>query len=122
MFNGSNNILFEDWKLRIKDKLIINKDYYTSEFTQIVYTITRLGGKVIKYTLPRRRTNLYYSVDELLDQLSDIYETPIKIVQEANYFALNDLRQQENQLFLDFYSEFMRIAGDTSIDFDLDLV
>ena len=122
MFNGSNNILFEDWKLRIKDKLIINKDHYPSEFAQIAYTITRLGGKAIEYTLPRRRTNLYHSVDELLDQLSDIYETPIKIVQEANYFALDDLRQQDNQLFSDFYSEFMRIAGDTGVDFDLDLV
>ena len=81
IFNGSGNtnILFEDWKLRIKDKLIVNKDHYPSEHSQIAYIITRLGGKAIEYTLPRRRTNSYHSVAELLNQLSDIYEIPLEV-------------------------------------------
>ena len=115
---------YEDWKLRIRNKLILNGDHYPTEAFKIEYTVSRLGGKAVEYTLLRRRssTNSYHSADELLDQLGDIYETPPKNIFTTNYDALNNLRQQESQPFPDFYSEFMRIAGNIDANFDLDLV
>ena len=110
--------------MRIRNKLLLNSDHYPTEAFKIEYTVSRLGGKAVKYTLSRRRssTNLYHSADELLDQLGDIYETLLKNVFITNYNALNNLYQQENQSFPDFYSEFIRIARNINADFDLDLV
>ena len=62
IFNGTDRTKFEDWKLRILDKLSLNKDHYPTDAFQINYVISRLGGKASEHTVSRRRaltTNPY---------------------------------------------------------------
>ena len=114
---------YEDWKLRIRNKLILNGDHYPTEAFKIKYTVSRLSGKAIKYIVLKRRTNSYYSADELLDQLGDIYKIPLVVIYRENWEALSELRQQEDQSFPDFYSEFIKIAANAcDPDFNIDLV
>ena len=111
IFNGSKsaNILFEDWKLRIKDKLLINKDHYPSEHSQVAYIFTRLGGKAIEHTLRKRRTSSYHSADDVLYHLSDIYEPTPQVIKETDHEAYYALEQGDRP-FLEFYSDFMKHA------------
>ena len=115
IFNGSGTgILFEDWKLRIQDKLVINKDHYPSEHSQIAYIITRLGGKAIEHTLRKRRTNSYHSTAQLLSQLSDIYEIPSEVVETIDREAFSVLEQGDRP-FSEFYSDFMKHSPEHSL-------
>ena len=51
VFNRINRyILFDDWKIRIQDKLTHNSDYFLIELFKIIYIITRLGEEATKYT------------------------------------------------------------------------
>ena len=76
------------------DKLAYNADYYSSESFKLAYVISRLGGEAAKYiTLKRRQKSqplkgqksqlsiklgcYTYITGELLDQLSNLYETPL---------------------------------------------
>ena len=125
VFNGSGNanILFEDWKLRIQDKLIINKDHYPSDHSQIAYIITRLGGKAIEHTLRKRRasgTN-YHSAEELLNQLSDIYEPTQRVIDREDRTTFHALEQGDRP-FPEFYSDFMKHAPGYFYDNDEEMV
>ena len=114
IFNGVDRSKFEDWKLKIIDKLTVNKDHYLTDASQIAYVITRLSGKAVEHTLPRRRkttSNPYTSIDELLDQLSDLYEDPLYDTQRINGEAFRALKQDE-QSFPEFYVKFMRYSSD----------
>ena len=63
---------FDDWKLRIQDKLTHNSDHYPSESFKVAYVMTCLGGEASMHTtLKRRQKSL--SSNELLDMLSDFY-------------------------------------------------
>ena len=109
VFNGDtgSKVSFIDWKLRIQDKLRLNADHYPSSDFQVAYIITRLGGEAVQHTLPRRRKGTYVSADELLNYLSDLYETPLEISQQEDRRAYREL-QQGNQSFPEFYKKFMR--------------
>ena len=122
IFNGSGtSILFEDWKLRIRDKLIVNKDHYPSEYSQIAYIITRLGGKAIEHTLRKRRTNSYHSADQLLSQLTDIYEPTLEVIDDVNRDTFYALKQGDRP-FPEFYSDFMKHAPGSFFDDDKQMV
>ena len=56
VFNGINRyVLFDNWKMRIQDKLTHNNDYYLTELFKIAYIIIRLDEDTAKYTSLRRR-------------------------------------------------------------------
>ena len=70
IFNGTDRSKFEDWKLRILDKLNLNKDHYLTNAFQINYVISRLGGRASEYIVPRRRettVNPYVTTKDILD-------------------------------------------------------
>ena len=114
VFNGDtgSKVLFVDWKLRIEDKLRLNADHYLTGDFQLAYVITRLGGEAVQHTLPRRRKGTYLSANELLNHLSDLYETPSEVVQQDNRRTFRKLKQEKNQSFPEFYKKFMRYGGD----------
>ena len=117
VFNGSDRSKFEDWKLRIENKLSLNEDHYPTEAFKIEYVISRLSGKATEHTVPRRRkltAKPYVSVDDLFQHLSDLYETPLRIQEDASGYICEDLKQGAEQSFPDFYAEFMRHAGQSS--------
>ncbi|KAF6240666.1 hypothetical protein HO173_001338 [Letharia columbiana] len=45
VFTGTNSISFDDWKMRIQDKLTHNSDYFLTNTFKITYVIARLKGK-----------------------------------------------------------------------------
>ncbi|CAD6582495.1 MAG: hypothetical protein ASARMPREDX12_000958 [Alectoria sarmentosa] len=114
VFNGTDKSKFEDWKLRIQDKLSLNKDHYPTDAFQVNYVISRLNEKASEHTMHRRRnatTNPYLSIKNVLNQLSDLYETPLHLLQEANAHVCEGLKQGVEQPFPKFYTEFMRYAA-----------
>ncbi|KAF6238824.1 hypothetical protein HO173_003331 [Letharia columbiana] len=113
MFNGDRS-KFEDWKMRIMDKISLNKDHYPTHAFQINYVVSRLGGKTVEHTVPRRRKttkNPYLSVDDLLDQLSDLYETPADVIRQRNVYDYSTFRRRDSQSFSEYYTEFMKHAA-----------
>lgn len=117
IFNGSDKDGFENWRLRIEKKLFLNRDHYPTEAFQIEYVISRLGGKAIEHTVPRRREgNItpYLTAKDVLDQLEDLYQAPLDIRQWENRFICDGLRQRPDQPFLEFFAEFMKYASDRS--------
>ena len=113
VFTGNKHVLFDDWKMRIQDKLVYNDDYYPTESFKIVYIITRLGGDVSGHVSIRRRFTPYDSVNDLLDYLTDLYEVSLNIVRlmhRRTYYII----AQGDQLFLNFYREFRKCVECTS--------
>ena len=51
---------------------------------------------------------------DILEHLSDVYETPLQIQEDASYYIYEDLKQGAEQSFPDFYAEFMRHAIQSS--------
>ncbi|CAD6594599.1 MAG: hypothetical protein ASARMPREDX12_000483 [Alectoria sarmentosa] len=117
VFNGADRSKFEDWKLRIQDKLSLNKDHYPTDGFQINYVISRLSGKASEHTVFRRRdstTNPYNTAQNVLDQLSNLYETPLHIQHHANHHICENLKQGTEQPFPEFYTKLMRYDEDQS--------
>ena len=103
---------FDDWKIRIQDKLTHNSDHYPSESFKAAYIMTRLGGEASQHiTLKRRKKSLSngdLSSKELLDQLSDLYETPLSVIYKENRHTLHYLKQGTKQPFAEFYAKWVR--------------
>ena len=109
VFTGNGHVLFDDWKMRIQDKLAHNGDHYPTESFKIAYIITRLGGDASGHVSIRRRFTPYDSVDGLLDHLSDLYEVSLSILGTTHRRAYRAMTQ-EDQPFLEFYRQFRRSA------------
>ena len=109
VFTGNGHVLFDDWKMRIQDKLTHNGDHYPTESFKIAYIITRLGGDASGHVSTRRRFTSYESVDGLLDHLSDLYEVPLSILGITHRRAYRAMTQ-DDQPFLEFYRQFRKSA------------
>ena len=76
--------------------------------------MTRLGGEASKHiTLKRREKSLAngdLSINELLDMLSDLYETPLSVIYKENRHALDYLKQETKQPFAEFYAKWVRYS------------
>ena len=77
VFSGTNDhVQFDDWKLRIQDKLTYNGDHYPSDSFKVAYITTRLSGEARSFiTFVRRHkalSNDNLSSEELLDLLSGL--------------------------------------------------
>ena len=81
VFNGINkHIPFDNWKMRIQDKLTYNGDHFLTESFKIIYVITRLDRDAAKYTSLRRRQRSYSSISDLLNYLSDSYKRSLNMI------------------------------------------
>ena len=47
IFNGVDLSRFEDWRLRIENKLVLNANYYSINIFKVEYVILRLTGKAV---------------------------------------------------------------------------
>ena len=130
VFTATNaNVPFDDWKIRILDKLAHNSDHYPSESFKLAYVISRLGGEAAKYiTLKQRQKSrplkrrqesqlcpksgyCAYITGELLDQLTDLYKIPLYTIYQENYRTFKNLIQQKKQPFPTFYTDFKRYSN-----------
>ena len=55
---------WDDWSAKIREKMRVNADHFSTEDARVVYVLSRLGGQAVTYTYHRREketTNPYVS-------------------------------------------------------------
>ena len=106
VFTGTNSVPFDDWKMRIQDKLTHNGDHFLTDAFKIAYVVARLGGEASHHVSIRRRYRSYPTTDALLNHLSNIYEVPLSIIRQTHQRTYSRM-SQGSQPFLKFYGDFM---------------
>ncbi|KAF6238976.1 hypothetical protein HO173_002848 [Letharia columbiana] len=109
VFTGTNSISFDDWKMRIRDKLTHNGDHFPTDAFKIAYVVARLGGEASQHVSTRRRYRSYSTVDDLLDHLSNVYEVPLSVLKSTFEHAYDKI-SQGSQPFLKFYGDLIKYA------------
>ena len=77
IFTNNINPKWDNWYSKIITKFKIDKDYYFTNFSRIVYIVLRLLNKIANYIINRKIKgyfNLYIKIDEVFNQLIDIYK------------------------------------------------
>ena len=82
IFTGTNSIPFDNWKMRIQDKLTHNDNHFPTDTFKITYIIARLREEASQHISARRRHSSYSSINNLLDHLSNVYEIPLSIIKD----------------------------------------
>ncbi len=124
IFNGTSHVPFDDWKMRIQDKLNHNGDHYPTESFKIAYVIARLGGGASQHVSVRRRYRSYSTAKELLDHMTDLYEVPFTVIRQTQQRVYKRM-EQGNRPFMEFYRDLMKCAeqinGLPNHDIDVDM-
>ena len=84
---NNSHVPFDGLKTRIRDKLIPNGDHSPFKSFKVVYLTSRLSREASKQMSFKRRPKSL-SCSELLDILSDFYETSLLVVYKENRHAL----------------------------------
>ena len=111
LFTDGIEPTWEDWQGKIRDKIEINADHFNGTKAVLAYIHSRIAGEAAKATLARRQRgslNPYLTANELLDELSDLYEDPDK---ENNYRREYSNLYQGLSKFSEFYAVFQRLSS-----------
>ena len=110
VFTDGVDPTWDDWVAKIAEKLETNEDHYPTEKSRVNYVISRIGGEAVTYTIERRRrgtTNPYQDIEELLDQLAEVYEDTDRVKNAQREY--NNL-QMGSQPFKSFIADLMRLG------------
>jgi len=109
LFTDEKESIWDDWQEKIRDKLEINVDHFDNDKTILVYIHSWISKDAVKVILVRRQRdslNFYSTINDLLDELTQLYNDSDKETnfrrEYANFF-------QEKSKFSDFYSMFQRL-------------
>ena len=109
LFTDEKESIWDDWQEKIRDKLEINVDYFDNDKTILVYIHSWISKDAVKVILVRRQRdslNSYSTINDLLDELTQLYDDSDKETnfrrEYANFF-------QEKSKFSNFYSMFQRL-------------
>ena len=110
VFTDGVDPTWDDWSAKIREKMRVNADHFSSEDGRLVYVLGRLGGQAVTYTYHRREKespNPYVSYEEILDQLAETYEDTDRLEN-----ARRDLMrlQMLERPFKAFIADFQRLA------------
>ena len=109
LFTDEKESIWNDWQKKIRDKLEINIDHFDNDRAILAYIHFRISEDVVKVILVRRQRdslNLYSTVNDLLDELAQLYDDFDK---ETNFRREYINLTQEKSKFSDFYSMFQRL-------------
>ena len=98
-------------------KLEYNQDLFLTDSAKVGYVSIRLGGKAYRYILPRLKTdapNRYRNQYEILSDLQAIYNDPDRIKKARRRY---ESLFQGDQLFSEFFSDFMQCAGELNYSY-----
>lgn len=112
MFTDGVDPKWDEWHIKIMEKLDVNADHYPTESKKLIYTLSRIGGKAGEITYNRRRKGAedpYRTLDELLDELSGLFEDQHREVTAEREF--DELTMASSDSFRDFIYTFSRIIG-----------
>lgn len=110
IFIGDNNPPFEDWSLKLHDKLAINEDHFETDKARAAYAIGRTGGNASEHINAYRVTDAAYfkTVDMVIEVLRGVYaDSDRQRNVRQKYLAL---KQGASQEFALFFSEFARLG------------
>jgi hypothetical protein len=107
---------FEDWLLRIKDKLAANEDHYPTAALRLAYVKSRCGGRAAEHLITRSRDeapNKYTDAIDILDHLKTIYQDVNRVILAKGRFR--SLYMKPADKFQDFLSEFSYLAQESGL-------
>jgi hypothetical protein len=107
---------FEDWLLRIKDKLAANEDHYPTAALLLAYVKSRCGGRAAEHLITRSRDealNKYTDAIDVLDHLKAIYQDVNRAIQAKAKFRRLYMKTADK--FQDFLSEFSYLAQESGL-------
>jgi hypothetical protein len=113
-FTGEDDVTFEYWELRVRDKLSANADHYENASQRLAAVKGWAGGEAAKQLLHRSRpgaANPYKDAEDVIQHLKDIYDDANK-VQKAEV-AFRKLRMKPSDPFQKFLSDFTYLAQES---------
>ena len=109
VFTNGVDPTFDDWSLRIQDKLTVNDDHFPTESAKAIFVISRTGSDAADHLTAYRaggHADYFKTPQSVLDVLQDIYADPDRERNaRRNYMRL---KQGKEQPFNVFYSEFRK--------------
>ncbi|SLM35673.1 hypothetical protein LPUS_05027 [Lasallia pustulata] len=104
------SLKFEPWVLHIHDKLQMNHDHFKTDAAKTAYVFTCLSGNAMNHinSYCAGDPNHFKTSDSVLNALWEIYNNPNR--QENAQISFCELRQDTKTPFLQFFSEFIRLA------------
>jgi len=109
LFTDEKEFIWDDWQEKIRDKLEINVDHFNNEKAILVYIHSWISENTVKVILVRRQRdllNFYSMINDLLDELAQLYNDSDK---ETNFRRKYTNLSQEKSKFSNFYSMFQRL-------------
>ena len=111
IFIDDLNSLYENWKLKIQNKLNVNKNWWSTSTltTRIIFIF--ISDKVSKHFNARRRHDLtiFVRFKNVFDALNEIF---LNHDSERNARAkYNELKMKSEQFFAEFYSNFILLTN-----------
>jgi Zinc knuckle len=102
---------FENWRIQIEDKFLINGRMFDSEQAKMAYIFNRTADIAQKHLAPRYRKGPepFTSAAEMITYLAEILENPFE-AQDAR-IDFRKLSMREDESFSDFYTRFLHLAG-----------
>ncbi len=109
LFTDEKESIWDDWQEKIRDKLEINIDHFDNDRVILVYIHSWISEDIVKVILVRHQRdslNSYSTINDLLDELAQLYDDSDK---ETNFRRKYANLIQEKSKFSDFYSIFQRL-------------
>jgi hypothetical protein len=109
---------FENWKIQIEGKFVVNHDHFSTEQAKMVYIFGRTTGDAQTHLRSRYGTDedSFDTAQEMIDFLANIYLDPFKVKNaRQDYRRLN---MKPAQTFTEFYTKFLHLAGEAKIPLD----
>ncbi len=109
LFTDENESIWDDWQEKIRNKLKINVDHFNNDRIILIYIHSWISEDTVKVTLVKHQwdsLNSYSMIDDLLDELAQLYDDSDK---ETNFRRKYANLSQEKSKFSDFYSMFQHL-------------
>ncbi len=106
LFTDEKEFIWNDWQEKIHDKLEINVDHFNNDKAILIYIYSWISEDAVKVILVKHHwdsLNFYSMIDDLLDELAQLYDDFDK---ETNFQRKYANLIQEKSKFNDFYSIF----------------
>jgi hypothetical protein len=107
---------FEDWLLRMEDKLAGNADRFPTPELRMVYVKSRCAGRAARHIISRSRShamNKYRDAADIFDHLKTLFEDANRVTNAKTKYRR--LFMKASDTFQEFLSEFSYLAQESEL-------
>jgi hypothetical protein len=107
---------FEDWLLRMEDKLSANADHYPTSALRLAYVKSRCGGRASDHIISRSRSdaiNKYQDSADIFEHLKTVFLDVNRVLNAKGKYRR--LYMKTFDKFQDFLSEFSYLAQESNL-------